>query len=77
MLYAVIPFEYPHNCKTTGIFEKLKSLLMYNVSIPSLMSVAENVFQEFIGHIIYIILYYFEFNLEKVILKQKLKTVCR
>lgn len=39
------------------------------------MSVAENVFQEFIGHMIYILLYYFEFNLEKkVILKQKLKT---
>lgn len=46
---------------------------MYNVSIPSLMSVAENVFQEFIGHIIYILFIILKLILKKSNFKTKTK----
>lgn len=64
--HAVISFECPHNGKVIGLFEKLKSFITCNVLVSSLMSVAENISREFVGHThMYPLLYVFVSNLEK------------
>lgn len=48
--HAFIIFKCPHSWRTIGTFEKLKSITLFNMLTPFSMSVAENIFQEFVGH---------------------------